>query len=83
MTGFNQVVIKLQLILDIAFCDYAEEKKKTYATGFLPCRASRGIMDNSVENKLCMLIPGLKLLKALFELKKLNYIIQSANYYCN
>ena len=25
MTGFNQVVIKLQLILDIAFCDYEEE----------------------------------------------------------
>ena len=27
MTGFNQVVIKLQLILDIAFCDYEEEQK--------------------------------------------------------
>ena len=25
VTGFNQVVIKLQLILDIAFCDYEEE----------------------------------------------------------
>ena len=48
VTGFNQVVIKLQLILDIAFCDYEEKIKiKTYATGFLPrrcpCRASRGI----------------------------------------
>ena len=28
VTGFNQVVIKLQLILDIAFCDYEEEKKE-------------------------------------------------------
>ena len=26
VTGFNQLVIKLQLILDIAFCDYEEEK---------------------------------------------------------
>ena len=28
MTCFNQVAIKIQLILDIAFCDYEEEKKK-------------------------------------------------------
>ena len=28
VTGFNQVVIKLQLILDIAFCDYEEEKER-------------------------------------------------------
>ena len=35
MTGFNQVVIKLQLILNITFCDYDEEKK-TYAPRFLP-----------------------------------------------
>ena len=27
VTGFNQVVIKLQLILNIAFCDYDEENK--------------------------------------------------------
>ena len=27
VTGFNQVAIKLQLILDIAFCDYEEEEK--------------------------------------------------------
>ena len=27
MTRFNQVVIKLQLISAIAFCDYKEEKK--------------------------------------------------------
>ena len=26
VTGFNQLVIKLQLIFDIAFCDYEEEK---------------------------------------------------------
>ena len=26
VTGFNQVVIKLQLILEIAICDYDEEK---------------------------------------------------------
>ena len=28
VTGFNQVVIKLQLILNITFCDYDEEKEK-------------------------------------------------------
>ena len=44
MTGFNQAVIKLQLILNIAFCDYDEEKKHTAPvfTALIPLRASRG-----------------------------------------
>ena len=29
VTGFNQVVIKLQLIFNTTICDYDEEKNKT------------------------------------------------------
>ena len=40
VTGFNQVVIKLQLIFNITICDYNEEKRikrqiKRYPTRFL------------------------------------------------
>ena len=36
VTGFNQVAINLKLILDIAFCDYDEEKKRKKNIRFLP-----------------------------------------------
>ena len=54
VTRFNQVVIKLQLITAIAFCNY-EEEKKTYATRFLPCRcpghhAERGYSPRVAHN---------------------------------
>ena len=42
-TGFNQVLIQVQLMYTLQVCDYDEEKekkekqqKKRYATGFLP-----------------------------------------------
>ena len=46
VTGFNQVVIKLQLVLEIAFCDYGEEKKLKHTAPVFyrvdALRASRG-----------------------------------------
>ena len=47
VTRFNLVVIKLQLISAIAFCDY-EEEKITYAPRFLPRQCpDKGIMWNN------------------------------------
>ena len=61
LTGFNQVVIKLQLILDISFCDYEEEKKKKknknirnrffYRVDAL-LRASRGIISLNINSEV-------------------------------
>ena len=43
MTGFNQVVIKLQFILDIAFCDYDEEKEEKQDAKILALRGMRRV----------------------------------------
>ena len=41
MTGFNQVVIKLQLILTITICDYDEEKQDAITQDALRYPSSR------------------------------------------